>query len=64
MRNRAHPAAIHSFIGIAVRIAERIGLHRDGDELGITVLRSEEGRRIWWQLQHMEIDMGLLIGSS
>ncbi|GAB7354459.1 hypothetical protein MBLNU459_g4942t2 [Dothideomycetes sp. NU459] len=63
MRNRAHPAAIHSLTGVASRIAERMGLHHDGDALGIPVLRSEERRRIWWQLQHMEIDMGQLIGT-
>lgn len=32
-----------------------MGLHHDG---GVSVLRNEERRRIWWQLQHMEIAMG------
>lgn len=63
MRNRARPAAVHSLTGMASRVAERIGLHRDGEQLGLSPLRSEERRRIWWQLQHMEIDTGLLIGT-
>jgi Fungal specific transcription factor domain len=63
MRNRARPATIFSLMGIASRIAERIGLHRDGDMLGLQVMRSEERRRIWWQLQYMEISVGQLLGS-
>jgi hypothetical protein len=63
MRDRARPAAVHSLMGIASRIAERVGLQRDGSELGLPVLLSEERRRVWWQLQHMEVDMGRLIGT-
>ena len=63
MRNRARPAALFSLMGIASRIAERMGLHRDGDDLGVPVLRSEERRRIWWQLQHMEIAIAQLVGT-
>lgn len=63
MRNRARPAASFSLMGMAVRIAERMGLHRDGDDLGLPTLRSEERRRMWWQLQDMEIAIGSLTGS-
>ncbi len=63
MRDRARPAAVFSLLGIASRIAERMGLHRDGDDLGLPVLRSEERRRMWWQLQHMEISTAKLVGS-
>lgn len=50
MRTRARPAALFSLTGIASRIAERMGLHRDGTTLGLSPLRSEERRRIWWQV--------------
>lgn len=50
MRNRARPAAIFSLTGIASRIAERIGLQRDGTTLNLSHLRSEERRRMWWQV--------------
>ena len=63
MRDRTRPAAIYSLMGVAVRIAERIGLHRDGDMFELSVLRSEERRRIWWQLQYMEIAIARLVGS-
>ena len=50
-------------MGIACRIAERMGLHRDGDDLGLPIIRSEERRRMWWQLQDMETFIGSLTGS-
>lgn len=63
MQTRARPAVVFSLLGIASRIAERMGLHRDGDELGLPVMRSEERRRMWWQLQHLEIAVAQLVGS-
>ncbi|KAH8169376.1 fungal specific transcription factor domain-containing protein [Sarocladium implicatum] len=63
IRSRAHPGAVFSLLGIASRIAERMGLHRDGDVLGLSVLRSEERRRMWWQLQFMEIMLATQIGT-
>lgn len=59
----ARPAVVFSLLGIASRIAERMGLHRDGDSLGLPVLRSEERRRMWWQLQHLECAIAQLVGS-
>ena len=35
--------------GVAVRIALRIGLHRDGALLGLPPFESEMRRRLWWQ---------------
>ncbi|KAL1612090.1 hypothetical protein SLS60_000313 [Paraconiothyrium brasiliense] len=49
-------------MGIASRIAERMGLHRDGSTFGLSALRSEERRRMWWQLQFMELSVARLIG--
>lgn len=62
MRNRARPAAWFSLMGIAVRIAQRMGLHRDGSILGLQPAQAEERRRVWWQMQHMEIMISQLIG--
>ena len=63
MRNRARPAALFSLIGVASRIAERMGIHRDGTSLSLPPFRSEERRRIWWQLQNMEMMIAQLTGS-
>ncbi|KAI6781968.1 uncharacterized protein J7T54_005179 [Emericellopsis cladophorae] len=63
IRARAHPAALFSLMGVASRVAERMGLHRDGEFLGLSVLRSEERRRMWWQLQYMELTVAHQIGA-
>ncbi|GAM82431.1 hypothetical protein ANO11243_004110 [Dothideomycetidae sp. 11243] len=62
MRNRWRPAEGFSMLGIAVRIAQRLGLHRDGSLLDLAPVRAEERRRVWWQLQHMEILISQLLG--
>jgi hypothetical protein len=62
MRNRARPATLFSLMGIAVRIAQRMGLHRDGSLLGLPPAEAEERRRVWWQMQHMEILISQLLG--
>ncbi|KAK8137046.1 C6 transcription factor [Apiospora sp. TS-2023a] len=59
----ARSPAMFALMGIASRIAERMGLHRDGDLLGLSVLRSEERRRMWWQLQFLEIAVARHVGS-
>ena len=63
MRDRTQPAAIYLLMGIAGRVAERMGLHHDGSMFGLSALRSEERRRIWWQLQFMELAIARLVGT-
>lgn len=36
--------------GLAIRIAEALGLHRDGERLGLSPFQSEIRRRLWWHL--------------
>jgi hypothetical protein len=40
--------------GIATRIGQRIGLHRDGAKLGMSPFESEIRRRLWWQIMMLE----------
>lgn len=40
--------------GIAQRIGQRIGLHRDGDMLMLPAFDAEIRRRLWWQIIMME----------
>lgn len=63
MRDRTRPASIYPLMGIAGRVAERIGLHHDGTMFGLGVVRSEERRRIWWQLQFMDLSIARLVGT-
>ncbi|KAH8434413.1 fungal specific transcription factor domain-containing protein [Aspergillus melleus] len=38
------------WIGIAVRMAIHLRLHRDGYRLGLSPFETEQRRRLWWQL--------------
>jgi hypothetical protein len=40
--------------GLAIRMAQSIGLHRDGERLGLSPFQSEINRRLWWQLMCRE----------
>ncbi|KAH7366584.1 hypothetical protein BKA66DRAFT_573253 [Pyrenochaeta sp. MPI-SDFR-AT-0127] len=42
------------FSGIAQRIGQRIGLHRDGENLKIPPFETEMRRRLWWQIMMLE----------
>lgn len=44
------PRTHYVMIGIAVRIAIRLGLHKDGAQLGVCPFETEERRRLWWNL--------------
>lgn len=37
-------------VGVANRIGQRSGLHRDGSALGLSVFEAEMRRRLWWQI--------------
>ncbi|KAJ5372742.1 hypothetical protein N7517_004748 [Penicillium concentricum] len=50
MRSFSDPHTIWTLCGIAVRIAQRIGIHRDGSAHGLSVFETEMRRRIWFQL--------------
>jgi hypothetical protein len=49
--------------GIAVRIAQRLGLHRDGSQLGLSLFETEMRRRLWWQLLVVDTIIGHMSGS-
>ncbi|KAE8355156.1 fungal-specific transcription factor domain-containing protein [Aspergillus coremiiformis] len=55
MRASSDPHAIWSLCGVAVRIAQRIGLHRDGSQLGLSVFETEMRRRLWRQLAILDV---------
>jgi Fungal specific transcription factor domain len=42
-------------IGLALRIATSMGLHRDGSEVGHSPFESEIRRRLWWHLMMIDI---------
>lgn len=53
---------LSTLTSIASRQAERLGLHRDGTELGLNATETELRRRLWWQVTWLELTSGLLTG--
>jgi hypothetical protein len=51
VRDIYEPRTLWTLTGVAVRIAEAMGLHRDGASLGLPPFEAEIRRRIWWQLK-------------
>jgi Fungal specific transcription factor domain len=48
--------------GICVRIGQRIGLHKDGSKLGLSVFETEMRRRIWWEVTVLDSTIGHMAG--
>lgn len=64
VRQMYDPRTLWSLTGIALRIGQRIGLHRDGASLGLAALETELRRRLWWQILVFDGRMAELSGSG
>ncbi|KAK7419938.1 hypothetical protein QQZ08_010641 [Neonectria magnoliae] len=51
VRDIHEPRAVWSLTGVAVRIAQGMGLERDGVNTGLSPFETEMRRRIWWLLK-------------
>lgn len=51
IRETSEARLIFSLNGVALRVAEGMGLHRDGTSLGLSPFETEMRRRIWWQMK-------------
>ena len=51
-----------SLMGLTLRNAEKLGVHRDGALLGLSPAKTEERRRLWWQLQHIDLALSVRSG--
>ncbi|KAL8951918.1 MAG: hypothetical protein Q9222_002137 [Ikaeria aurantiellina] len=60
---RMDTKSLWSMMSIVVRNAERSGFHRDGTLLGLSPCETERRRRVWWQLQHLDLALGVRSGS-
>ncbi|KAF7716974.1 Fungal Zn(2)-Cys(6) binuclear cluster domain-containing protein [Penicillium ucsense] len=54
MRSFSDPGTIWMLSGIASRMAQKMGIHRDGSHHGLSIFETEMRRRIWFQLLVME----------
>ncbi|KAK4138358.1 hypothetical protein BT67DRAFT_446501 [Trichocladium antarcticum] len=50
--------------GVAIRIAQKMGLHRDGETLGLRPFETEMRRRLWWQIIMVDAKYAMLSGLS
>jgi hypothetical protein len=51
IRDICEPRALWSLTGVAIRVAEGMGMRIDGTLLGLSPFETEIRRRIWWQLK-------------
>jgi hypothetical protein len=64
IRRYTDPRSLFCFIGIAVRIATRLGLHRDGAQFGLPPFEVEMRRRLWWQIVILDKRLAEITGST
>ncbi len=50
--------------GIALRLALKMGLHRDGISLGLSLFETEMRRRLWWYIAHLDFRTSDLLGAK
>ena len=50
------------YLGLALRVAQSMGLHRDPELFGLTPWEVEARRRIWWHITHMDGALALASG--
>ncbi|KAL2130870.1 hypothetical protein VTI74DRAFT_5844 [Chaetomium olivicolor] len=61
-RSSQHSAWIMN--GIALRIAQKMGLHRDGENFGLSPFDSEMRRRLWWVIVMLDSKYAVFSGLS
>ncbi|QKX58238.1 uncharacterized protein TRUGW13939_05359 [Talaromyces rugulosus] len=62
VRDVYEPRAVWSLTGVAVRIAQGMGLERDGEYLGLPPFETEMRRRLWWLLKTHDFRAAELCG--
>ncbi|EWG46089.1 hypothetical protein FVEG_06682 [Fusarium verticillioides 7600] len=64
LQNRYDRHAAWILSGMVVRIAQKMGYHRDGDYLGLNAFETEMRRRMWWQIILQDAKNALVSGLS
>jgi hypothetical protein len=62
VREIYEPRAVWTLTGVAIRIAQGMGLEQDGTSLGLPFFETEIRRRVWWQLRLNDIRTAELCG--
>lgn len=64
IRDLYEPRAVWSLTGVAMRVAEGMGMRVDGSFLGLSPFETEMRRRIWWQLNMHDFRAAELTGQA
>ncbi|KAI1876933.1 uncharacterized protein JN550_001005 [Neoarthrinium moseri] len=64
IRHYMDPRSLFCLTGMAVRLAYRMGLHRDGAQFNLSPFEVEERRRLWWTLAGFDRRIGEMTGST
>ncbi|POR36621.1 Putative transcriptional regulatory protein [Tolypocladium paradoxum] len=62
VRPQTDPRSLSSTLGVAIRIAERMGIHSEAASAGCSILEAEMRRRLWWSLMLFDTRIGELAG--
>ena len=62
--DRLSTQSLWSLMGLIIRNAEKLGIHRDGTLLGLPPVEIEERRRLWWHLQHLDLALSVRSGMT
>ena len=55
LRTHGHPRYVWTLTGLAIRIAQSMGIQRDGENFNLSVLETEARRRLWLQLYTLDV---------
>lgn len=50
IRPETDPRSLSSMLGVAIRIAQRMGIHNEASNATCAALEAEMRRRLWWSL--------------
>ncbi|KAL6720403.1 hypothetical protein ACLMJK_002325 [Lecanora helva] len=64
IRDVCEPRAVWSLTGLAIRVAEAMGMRLDGTLLGLSPFEAELHRRLWWQLKMHDFRAAELAGQA
>ncbi|KAL8868028.1 MAG: hypothetical protein Q9174_005263 [Haloplaca sp. 1 TL-2023] len=62
--DRLSTQSLWSLMGLINRNAEKLGVHRDGALLNLSPMQTEERRRLWWTLQHLDLALAVRSGMT
>ena len=62
--DRVSTQSLWSMMGLAIRNGEKLGIHRDGTDLGLSPAETEDRRRLWWALQYLDLILAIRLGAT